>query len=109
MYYLKNGVQGVWGKGLGMSFAVFGAVAAFGIGNGVQIHSMASVLDDSFSIPTYITGLVVAALVGFVIIGGVKRIGEVASKLVPTMITLYIAAALLVILINIGKVPAAAI
>ncbi|MEL7401182.1 MAG: alanine:cation symporter family protein, partial [Pseudomonadota bacterium] len=84
MYYLRNGVgesnPGL-GKSLGVAFAIFGAVAAFGIGNGVQVNSMASVLDDSFSIPTYITGVIVAALVGFVVFGGIKRIGEVAGKL----------------------------
>ena len=107
MYYLKNGVKGPLGVTLGFLFALFGAIAAFGIGNGVQINSMAAVLEDSFNVPTYITGLIVAALVGFVILGGVKRIGEVASKLVPTMIVLYISAALLVIIINIAEVPAA--
>ncbi|MCP3690297.1 MAG: alanine:cation symporter family protein, partial [Gammaproteobacteria bacterium] len=107
MYYLKNGVKGGFGKTLGFLFALFGAIAAFGIGNGVQINSMAAVLEKSFSIPTYATGLIVATLVGFVIVGGVKRIGEVASKLVPTMIVLYMASALMVIIINIAEVPSA--
>ena len=110
MYYLRNGVGAFapeLGKWLGLGFAVFGAVAAFGIGNAVQVNSMATALAGSFGVPTWITGLIVAALVGVVIIGGIQRIGEVAGKLVPAMIVLYIAAALIVIIINITAVPAA--
>ena len=110
MYYLRNGVGEFapeLGKWLGLGFAVFGAVAAFGIGNAVQVNSMATALASSFGVPTWITGLIVAALVGIVIIGGIQRIGEVAGKLVPAMIVLYIGAALLVIIINITAVPAA--
>ena len=108
MYYLRNGVGGFapeLGKWLGAAFAFFGAVAAFGIGNAVQVNSMAVELDNSFHIPTWLTGIVVAALMGFVILGGIRRIGEVAGKLVPTMIVLYITASLIVIGINIEKVP----
>ena len=110
MYYLRNGVGAFapeLGKWLGLGFAVFGAVAAFGIGNAVQVNSMATALAGSFGVPTWITGLIVAALVAIVIIGGIQRIGEVAGKLVPAMIVLYIGAALLVIIINITAVPAA--
>ena len=110
MYYLKNGVGDFapgLGKWLGLAFAIFGAIAAFGIGNAVQVNSMAAVLQDSFSVPTYITGAVVALLVGFVILGGIKRIGDVAGTLIPAMIALYVGAALLVILLNIAKVPEA--
>ncbi|MCY3725928.1 MAG: sodium:alanine symporter family protein [Rhodobacteraceae bacterium] len=110
MYYLRNGVGKFapeLGKSLGLLFAIFGAIAAFGIGNAVQVNSMAAVLDNSFSVPTFVTGIIVAGLAGIVIIGGIKRIGEVAGKLVPTMIVLYIGAALIVILLNITEVPAA--
>jgi AGCS family alanine or glycine:cation symporter len=110
MYYLRNGVGEFapeLGKWLGLGFAVFGAVAAFGIGNAVQVNSMATALVDSFGVPTWLTGVVVAALVAVVVIGGIQRIGEVAGKLVPAMIVLYIGAALLIILINITAVPAA--
>lgn len=110
MYYLKNGVGAFnpgLGKFLGGLFAFFGAAAAFGIGNGVQVNSMAQVLDNSFNIPSWLTGVVVAALVAFVIFGGIKRIADVAGKLVPTMIVLYIGAAMVIILINIAEVPAA--
>ncbi len=110
MYYLRNGVGEFapeLAKWLGLAFAVFGAVAAFGIGNAVQVNSMATALADSFLIPTWITGIIVAALVGFVILGGIQRIGEVAGKLVPAMIVLYVGMALIIILINIASVPEA--
>ena len=110
MYYLGNGVGEFapeLGKWLGLVFALFGAVAAFGIGNAVQVNSMAAALGESFNVPTLLTGVVVAALVGFVIIGGIRRIAEVAGSLVPTMIVLYMGAALLVILIHITDIPGA--
>ena len=110
MYYLRNGVGEFapeLGKGLGIMFAALGATAAFGIGNGVQVNSMAQVLSKNFHVPTELTGVVVAALVAFVIFGGIKRIAEVAGKLVPAMIVLYVGASMLIILINIGKVPEA--
>jgi len=110
MYYLRNGVGAFapeLGKWLGLAFALFGAAAAFGIGNAVQVNSMAAALGQSFAVPTYLTGIVVAVLVGIVIVGGIRRIGEVAGKLVPAMIVLYIGAALLILIVNIADVPAA--
>ena len=110
MYYLRNGVGEFapeLGKWLGLAFAVFGAVAAFGIGNAVQVNSMATALENSFGLPVWITGVVVAVLVGIVVIGGIRRIGEVAGKLVPAMIVLYIGAALLILAINITAIPEA--
>ena len=110
MYYLRNGVGEFapeLGKWLGLAFAVFGAVAAFGIGNAVQVNSMATALSSSFSVPTWITGALVAVLVAFVILGGIRRIGDVAGKLVPAMIVLYIGAALIILIINITKIPEA--
>ncbi len=110
MYYLRNGVGEFapeLGKWLGLAFAVFGAVAAFGIGNAVQVNSMADALEDSFGLPVWITGVVVAVLVGIVVIGGIRRIGEVAGKLVPAMIVLYIGAALLILAINVTAIPEA--
>lgn len=110
MYYLRNGVGEFapeLGRWLGLAFAVFGAVAAFGIGNAVQVNSMAAALGETFSVPKTLTGVVVAVLVGFVIIGGIRRIAEVAGKLVPAMIVLYVGASLIVILINVAEVPKA--
>ncbi|MDE0242203.1 MAG: amino acid carrier protein, partial [bacterium] len=108
MYYLRNGVGEFapeLGKWLGIAFAIFGAIAAFGIGNAVQVNSMASALINSFGVPTWVTGVVVAVLVGIVVIGGIRRIGEVAGKLVPAMIVLYMGAALLILAINITAIP----
>ena len=108
MYYLRNGVGEFapeLGKWLGIAFAVFGAVAAFGIGNAVQVNSMAAALTDSFGVPTWVTGVVVAALVGIVVLGGIRRIGDVAGKLVPAMIVLYLGAALLILAINVTAIP----
>lgn len=110
MYYLRNGVGAFapeLGRWLGLAFAVFGAVAAFGIGNAVQVNSMAAALGETFSVPKIVTGVIVAVLVGFVIIGGIRRIAEVAGKLVPAMIVLYVGASLLVIIINVAEVPKA--
>ena len=110
MYYLRNGVGEFapeLGKWLGLAFAVFGAVAAFGIGNAVQVNSMAAALDNSFGLPKWMTGVVVAVLVGVVVIGGIRRIGDVAAKLVPAMIVLYLGAALLILAINITAIPEA--
>ena len=110
MYYLRNGVGDFapeLGKWLGLGFALFGAVAAFGIGNAVQVNSMAAALGDSFGLPVWLTGAIVAVLVAVVIIGGIRRIGEVAGRLVPAMIVLYLGAAVLIILLNIAEVPAA--
>ncbi len=108
MYYLRNGVGEFapeLGKWLGIMFAVFGAIAAFGIGNAVQVNSMAAALIDSFGVPKWVTGVVVAALVGIVVIGGIRRIGDVAGKLVPAMIVLYLGAALLILAINVTAIP----
>jgi len=108
MYYLRNGVGEFapeMGKTLGVLFAIFGAVAAFGIGNAVQVNSMAAVLDDSFSVPKNLTGVIVAVMVGFVILGGIKRIGDVAGKLVPAMILLYVGASVVILLINAAEIP----
>ena len=106
MYYIKNGMGKAW-IWLGFLFAIFGAIAAFGIGNTVQTNSIASALEQTYSVPTYITGIVIAVLVAAVILGGIKRIADVASKLVPLMAIIYVVAALIIILLNIGGVPAA--
>ena len=108
MYYLENGIRwGGVGKLLAVFFAVFASIAAFGIGNGVQSQAVADALNRSFSIPHWLTGLVVAACVGAVILGGIKSIGRFTAVFVPMMIVLYMGGAGLVILRNIGQVPEA--
>lgn len=106
MYYIKNGLGRKW-YWLAPTFAAFGAVAAFGIGNGVQANSVANVLNENFSIPAQATAVVLMALTAAVILGGVTRIGNVAGKLVPFMAIAYIAAGLVVLIINIDSIGAA--
>lgn len=103
MYYIKNGLGDNW-KWLGFMFALFGTIAAFGIGNMVQSNSVADALHSNFDIDPMITGIVLAILVGLVIIGGVTRIGDVAGKLVPIMAIAYIAGSLIVIFANFAEV-----
>lgn len=106
MYYIKNGLGQNW-KWLGFLFALFGAIAAFGIGNMVQSNSVADAVQSNFNISPQVTGIVLAVLVGLVILGGVKRIGEVAGKLVPFMAVAYILGSLIVILSNFSQIDEA--
>ena len=104
MYYIRNGLGKKWAW-LGVLFAIFAAVAAFGIGNTVQANSVADVLETNFNLPHWITGLVLMVLVGLVLIGGIKRIGQVASTLVPSMAIAYILVGLMVLAINAEQIP----
>lgn len=104
MFYIKNGLGSKW-VWLGTMFAIFGAIAGFGIGNTVQANSVADALNAKFAIPHLATGIVLAVLAALVLIGGIRRIAEVAGKLVPFMAITYVLAGLIVILMNIGAVP----
>ncbi|MEE8516860.1 MAG: sodium:alanine symporter family protein, partial [Alphaproteobacteria bacterium] len=106
MYYIKNGLGANW-QWLGWSFAFLAMIAAFGIGNTIQANSVAQAARDFLGIPEIVTGIVIAALTAIVIIGGIKRLGEVAGYLVPIMAVLYIAGALVIIIVNIEALPAA--
>ena len=110
MYYIQNGLGANW-KWLAMCFALFAGIAGIGIGIGignmVQANSIANALNANFSIPEWVTGVVLVLLVGAVLLGGIDRISSVAGKLVPFMAVAYIAAATLVLLINITEIPAA--
>ena len=106
MYYIKNGLGDGWGW-LGFLFALFGAVAAFGIGNMVQSNSMADALDDKFGVPPLVTAVALAVLVAVVLIGGIKSIAAWASKLVPFMAVSYVIFGLIILLLNAAEVPAA--
>ena len=106
MYYIKNGLHQRW-HWLAIAFAIFGGIAGFGIANTVQSNAVSQVMHDSFSVPPLMTGLVLMALVGAVILGGVRRIAVVASWLVPFMSLLYIMMSLTVIALHITEVPAA--
>lgn len=104
MYYIANGLNLKW---LATVFAVFGAIAAFGIGNMVQSNSVAASLQESFNISPLVTGLVLAVLTALVILGGIKRIGSVTEKLVPGMAAIYILGAVFIIFMNGSHIPEA--
>ena len=102
MYFISKGLGQGW---LGWLFAFFGAIAAFGIGDAVQTNSMALVGNSVFNIPLWLTGAVLTFLVWIVVVGGIKRIGEVTEKLVPTMAVFYIVGALIIIIAKINMLP----
>lgn len=106
MYYIHNGLGPRW-KWLATAFALFAMIAAFGIGNMVQANSVADAVNSSFGVPALVTGIILSVLTGAVILGGIKRIGEVAGKLVPFMAIAYVTGALVVIISAIDQVPAA--
>ena len=102
MYTLKKGLGLPW---LGAIFALLTALAAFGIGNMVQANSVAASLAESFGVDPRLSGVVMIALTAVVILGGIKRIGEFTSVLVPFMAIFYLAGGLVIILMNAGSVP----
>ncbi|MEC9028091.1 MAG: alanine/glycine:cation symporter family protein, partial [Cyanobacteriota bacterium] len=105
MYYIRNGLGPNWAW-LGGFFALFGMLAGFGIGNGVQSFEVSSAL-ATIGIPRLLTGVVLGVLVFGVIIGGIKRIAQAASAIVPLMSLFYVIACLVIILSNINEVPTA--
>jgi len=102
MYYLDRGLGMKW---LAVLFSVFGALAAFGIGNMVQSNTVAKALEASFGIDRMVTGILLAIAVAAVILGGLKRLAKVTEKLVPFMAVFYIIGALIIILANVGEIP----
>ncbi len=104
MYYIKNGLSKKW-YWLAPTFAIFGALAGFGIGNTVQSNSVADVMNATFSVPHWLTGVVIMVLVGLVIIGGIKRIAQVAEYLVPFMAIAYLAVGLVIMGIYFDGIP----
>ncbi len=103
MYVLARGMRLPW---LGAIFAGLTALAGFGIGNMVQANSVADVAQSSFGVPPFISGIALAAATALVVLGGIKRIAEVAQVLVPGMCALYLAAALYVLATHLGELPA---
>jgi len=106
MYYIKNGLGKKW-LPLGYAFAVFGGLAGFGIGNMVQANSVADALGAAFDIPRVVTAIALIVLVSLVLLGGVRRIAEVAKTLVPFMAITYLIAGLIVLGFHAPDVPAA--
>ncbi len=108
MYYLERGLKNkTIGKFLGVLFAIFASIAAFGIGNMVQSNTAASSLEESFSISPFITGIIFTILAALVIIGGIKSIGKVTAFFVPVMGAFYILGGLILIVLNFDLVPGA--
>ncbi|MFB4160045.1 alanine/glycine:cation symporter family protein [Geomicrobium sp. JSM 1781026] len=107
MYYIEHGLGKKW-KWMGMLFAFFAVFAAiFGIGNMTQANTAADIVNSTFNVPTWVTGVALTVLVGLVIIGGIKSIGRVSGVIVPVMIVFYVVAGFFVIGFNITEVPAA--
>lgn len=111
MYYLKDGLGSkkgfkTIGAVLAVLFSCFCLLASFGIGNMSQVNSIAGNMKSAFRIPTYVTGIVIMVLSAFVIMGGLKRVANVAEKLVPVMAILYIVGALAICIGNYDKIGA---
>ena len=115
MYYIKNGLGKNW-KWLGAVFCVLGGLASFGIGNAVQVGNITDSINtaiqsfvpaaaDHQMVINIVVAVILMAVIGVVLVGGIKRIGEVTEFLVPIMSIIYIAACLVVIVVNITKVP----
>lgn len=103
MYVLERGLKMRW---LGVLFALFTAIAGFGIGCSVQANSIAEMLKGSFAIPGWVTGIVLSFLTALVIIGGIKSIARVCELLVPFMAVFYVLGCLLILLANYRSIPA---
>lgn len=116
MYYIKNGLDKKW-HFLAYLFAAFGVLAVFGTGNATQVNTITTAIDsalssfnvlpaDAVKLVNLIIGVALAIIIALILIGGIKRIGNVTSKLVPFMAIMYIVLALGVIIFHIKSVPA---
>jgi AGCS family alanine or glycine:cation symporter len=106
MFYISNGLGGNW-KIMGGVFAACAAICSFGSGCMNQSNTLAVRVESHFGIPAVWTGLIFAALVAMVIIGGIKRIGRVTSILAPFMAILYVGGAMVILMMNFNLVPGA--
>lgn len=104
MYYIERGLGPNW-KPLAILFAGLLGVTAFLTGNAIQANTLADVVESTFGVPVFITGLISAAVVGLVIVGGITRIGAVTGVLAPLMAAIYCGGALIVILMNFELIP----
>jgi AGCS family alanine or glycine:cation symporter len=104
MYYLERGLGQKW---LGVLFALFGSIAAFGIGNLVQANAVAGNLKESLGIDPLVTGIVLTVCTGAVILGGVKKIGNVSAVVVPVMAVVYVCGCLVILARFAADVPGA--
>jgi AGCS family alanine or glycine:cation symporter len=108
MYYLSRGIPNKrLGAVLGWLFALFTAIAAFGIGNMVQSNAVAEAVEGAFGGTPWLTGTVIAAALALVVIGGIRRIGRATGVLVPFMIVVYMTACTVIWIVHIDAIPAA--
>lgn len=106
MYTLERGFSVKWlGKTLAVLFAIFAVGASFGIGNMTQANSIASALNDTFGISTWIVGIALVVFVGLVLLGGIQSIGRVCELIVPFMAVFYVVCGIIVIIINGANIP----
>ena len=116
MYYIKNGLKKHW-HWLANLFSAFGVLTVFGTGNATQVNTITTAIDsalynynliseDGAATLNLIIGIVLAGLIALILLGGIKRIGQVTEKLVPFMAIMYILLALGVIVVHVGAVPA---
>ena len=103
MYVLERGMNQKW---LAVTFAALTAVSAFGIGNMVQANSISSMIQETFSIDPWISGIVMTVLTAIVILGGIKSIANVCEKLVPFMAIFYVGGCIVLLVMNYASVPA---
>ncbi|MEM1117598.1 MAG: sodium:alanine symporter family protein [Bacteroidota bacterium] len=106
MYYIERGLGKSW-KPVAVFFAGALMVTSFMTGNAVQANTVATQMFESFQVPVWVTGLVTASIVGVVILGGISRIGKVTSIVAPVMAAVYVAGALVILILNAGAVPGA--
>lgn len=115
MYYIKNGLKKHW-QWLAYLFSAFGVLTVFGTGNATQVNTITTAIDsalfnynviseDQVSTLNLIIGIVLAILIALILLGGIKRIGQVTEKLVPFMAVMYIVLAIGVVLLNVKNVP----
>ena len=104
MYYIEKGLGKNW-KWLAVIFAILGGIASFGIGNIAQSSEIAGAMGSIFGVAPLAAGVILAVIVAIVVIGGVQRIGQVTSYLVPFMASFYILAGVAVIVLRITDIP----
>ena len=104
MTYMEDGLQAKW---LAVCYAFLCMVASFGVGNMTQIQAMASGLDLAFGVPAWITGMVTAAVLAMILVGGIRRISAFTERLVPFMVALYMGSAATVLISQAHQIPEA--
>lgn len=99
MYYIEKGLGPNW-KWLAVFFASMAVICSFLTGNAVQANTVADTMYSTFQVPSWVSGLVTAGFVGVVIVGGIKRIGQVTARLMPLMAVIYILGALVILILS---------